>query len=83
MYLNIGQDMLILKENIVGIFDFDNTTTSKHTQKFLIKHEKEKNITYVIEDLPKSFILYNINNENHVFVSEYSAKTLQKRMEVT
>ena len=82
MYLNIGQDKLILKENIIGIFDFDNTTTSKHTQKFLRQNEKIKNITYVIEDLPKSFVLYNINNENHVFVSEYSSKTLQKRMEV-
>ncbi|MFI3115957.1 MAG: DUF370 domain-containing protein [Clostridia bacterium] len=83
MYLNIGKDMLILKENIIGIFDFDNATTSKISQKFLINFEKNKKITYVIEDLPKSFILYNINEESHVFVSEYSSKTLQKRMEGT
>lgn len=35
MYLNIGQDKLILKDNIIGIFDFDNTTTSRHTQKYI------------------------------------------------
>ena len=82
IYINIGLDILILKENIIGIFDFDNTTTSKYTQNFLRQSEKKQTTTYVIEDLPKSFVLYNINNENHVFVSEYSSKTLQKRMEV-
>lgn len=80
MYLNIGK--FIFKEDIVGIFDFDNTTTSKHTQKFLQQYEKDNKTTYIIEDLPKSFILHSNNNNNHVFVSEFSSKTIQKRMEV-
>lgn len=79
MYLNIGK--LIDIDDIVGIFDFDNTTTSKKTQKFLQINDKNKNITYIIDDLPKSFIISNNNNKNHVFVSELATKTLQKRME--
>lgn len=81
MYLNIG-NRLILKEDIIGIFDFDNTTTSKNTQNFLRFCEKNKKITFISLDLPKSFIIVNSNKENHVFVSEFSSKTLQKRMEV-
>ena len=79
MYLNIGK--LIDFDDIIGIFDFDNTTTSKSTQKFLQFSEKKQKITYIIEDLPKSFIVCNNNKKNHVFVSEYTSKTLQKRME--
>lgn len=79
MYLNIGK--LIDEDDIIGIFDFDNTTTSKNTQKFLQINDKNKNITYIIDDLPKSFIIANNNKENHVFVSELASKTLQKRME--
>lgn len=79
MYLNIGR--FIDFDDIIGIFDFDNTTTSKSTQKFLQYNEKLNKITYIIEDLPKSFIICNSNNENSVFVSEYSSKTLLKRME--
>lgn len=79
MYLNIG-GKLILKDEIVGIFDFDNTTTSKNTQKYLQNLEKNNNITFLTLDLPKSFIINK--NENHVFVSELASKTLQKRMEV-
>lgn len=82
MYLNIGQDKLILKENIIAIFDFDNTTTSKITQNFLQNAEKQKITSYFIDDLPKSFVIYKYNNQNHVFVSEFSPKTLQKRMEI-
>ncbi len=80
MYLNIG-NKLILEENIIGIFDFDNTTTSKNTQNFLRACEKSKTITFLSLDLPKSFIIYRENNINHVFVCDLTPKTLQKRME--
>mgnify|MGYP006991690775 CR=1 FL=1 len=35
MYIPIGSDMSIRDSSIIGIFDLDNTTYSKHTRKFL------------------------------------------------
>ena len=41
MYLSIGNDMAVRESSIIGIFDLDNTTTSKRTREFLEKNEKE------------------------------------------
>ena len=41
MYLHLGSDVVILKKNIVGIFDLDTATISKHTKSYLALAEKE------------------------------------------
>ena len=56
MYLNIGNDMAVRDKNIIGIFDMDNTSTSKRTREFLEKCEEEGQVV-PCDDLPKSFIL--------------------------
>ena len=57
MFLHLGQDALIKKNEIIGIFDLDNTTVSRQTRLFLAAKEKEGKIINVATDLPKSFIL--------------------------
>ena len=37
MYLSIGNDMAVRQSSIIGIFDMDNTSTSKRTKLFLEK----------------------------------------------
>ena len=56
MYLNIGNDMAVRESAIIGIFDMDNTSTSKRTRDFLAKAEKEGQVI-PCDDLPKSFVL--------------------------
>ena len=41
MYLSIGNDMAVRDSSIVGIFDLDNTSTSRRTREFLEMAEKE------------------------------------------
>ena len=41
MYLSIGSDMAVREKSIIGIFDMDNTSTSRRTREFLSKAEKE------------------------------------------
>ena len=55
MYLNIGNDMAVRQKSIVGIFDLDNTSTSKRTREFLQKAEQEGQVV-PCDDLPKSFV---------------------------
>ena len=57
MYIDIFTDFMVDSDDIVGIFDLDNTTTNKFTNDFLNSLQKENKITYLVSDIPKSFIL--------------------------
>ena len=35
MYLHLGGEYVIKEEEVIGIFDLDTSTVSKHTRKFL------------------------------------------------
>ena len=79
MYLNIGSDMAVRDRSIIGIFDMDNTSTSKRTREFLAKAEKEGQVV-PCDDLPKSFILTDEYGMQRVFLTSLSASTLEKRI---
>ena len=79
MYLNIGNDMAVRDRSIIGIFDLDNTSTSKRTREFLNQAEKE-GLIVPCDDLPKSFILTDEYNMQRIFLTALSASTLEKRM---
>lgn len=65
--------------DIVGIFDLDNTTISKHTRFFLAKAQKENRVVNVSMELPKSFIVCSENGLEILYISQLSAATLIKR----
>ena len=79
MYLNIGNDMSVRSKNIIGIFDMDNTSTSKRTREFLEKCEKEGQVV-PCDDLPKSFVLTAEYGLNRVYLTGLNASTLERRM---
>ena len=79
MYLNIGNDMAVRESSIIGIFDLDNTTTSKRTREFLEVAEKDGRVV-PCDDLPKSFILTDEYSMQRIFLTSLSAATLEKRM---
>lgn len=79
MYLHLGGDTVIAMKDIIAIFDLDLTTTSKITREFLHVAEEEGFVINVSEDLPKSYILTENNNESRVYISPISAATLLKR----
>lgn len=82
MYIHLGQDTMVKKSDIIGIFDMDNTTVSKRTRNFLNMAEKEGKVINVSYELPKSFILCrNKNNETIIYISQLSTSTLLKRSE--
>ena len=40
MYIHLGNEMVVNEKDIVGIFDLETTTISKHSRKFLEVAEK-------------------------------------------
>ena len=82
MYLHLGQEVVVRRRDIVGVFDMDNTTVSPHTRSFLKKAEKKKQVTYVSMDLPKSFVVCaprKKRREQQVDIAQVSPATLKKR----
>ena len=79
MYLNIGGDMAVRDRSIIGIFDLDNTSTSKRTREFLEAAEKEGQVV-PCDDLPKSYILTAEYGLTRVYLTALSIQTLEKRL---
>ncbi len=79
MYLSIGNDMAVRDKSIIGIFDLDNTSTSKKTREFLERSEKDGEVI-PCDDLPKAFILTSEYGFSRVRLTELSAQTLEKRL---
>lgn len=79
MYLNIGNDMSVRESAVVGIFDMDNTSTSKRTREFLKKAQQEGQIV-PCDDLPKSYVLTVEYGMSKIYESTLESKTLAKRM---
>lgn len=79
MYIHLGGEYVIKEEEVIGIFDLDTSTVSKHTRKFLNIKEKEGKVINVSYELPKSFILATKKSEEKVYISQISSLTLNKR----
>ena len=79
MYLSIGNDMAVRDKSIIGIFDMDNTTTSKRTREFLERAEKEGGVV-PCDDLPKAFIVTTEYGFRKVHLTALNTLTLEKRM---
>jgi len=83
MYLHLGQDTVVREDDIIGIFDLDNTTVSAKTRKMLAAAEKAGQVVNVTYELPKTFVVTTPRGkkakEHTVYLCQLSAGTLKKR----
>lgn len=81
MYLHLGHEKFITYDEIIGIFDLDNTTVSKITRETLKKNEKNGTAETIGYDLPKSYVLCAKNKgESKIYISPVTCTTLTKRV---
>ena len=79
MYLHIGRSMTVRDSAIVGIFDLENTTISKHTRAFLKQAEDNGEVVAVAEDLPRAFVLTEEFGMERVYLTQLSAAAIERR----
>lgn len=79
MFLHIGGDVVVPIKNIIAIMDLESTTLSKDTREFLSIAEEEGFIESISDDIPKSFIITEIDKKSKIYLSPISSVTLQKR----
>ena len=83
MYIHLGQETVVKKQDIIGIFDLDTATVSRHTRKYLNLSEKNGDVVYITNELPKSFIVCATpkKKDKKIYISQISSVTLLKRNE--
>lgn len=81
MYLHLGQDTVVRTDRIIGVFDMDNSTVSKHTRRFLARAQKEGRVVNVSMELPKSFVVCEKDGGETVYLSQMAPATLLRRAE--
>ncbi len=79
MYINIGNNVMIKDDEIVGIFDIDGTTVSKRTREFLNRAERENIVENISPDIPKTFIVCEKKGVKKVYLTQPASGTLLKR----
>ena len=82
MYLHLGNNISVRGEEIVGVFDLDNTSTSPITRAFLRAAEEEGMVLSVGEELPKSLVVCCPRGSwQRVYISPLAPATLLGRLE--
>lgn len=82
MYLHLGSSVSVPTEDIVGIFDMDNSSTSRITRDFLRSAEEEGMVITVGTDLPKSIVVCCPEGSwQRVYISPLASSTLLGRLE--
>ncbi len=79
MYIGIGGDMAVRDRSIIGIFDLDNTTTSRHTRRFLSEAEQHGVVIDVSGELPKSFVLTQELGMERVYLTQFNTAAIDRR----
>ena len=75
MYVHIGPNKAVRREDIISVFDLDSSTVSVYTREFLKNAEKEKRVVLLSYDLPKSFILMK---DETIYLSPFNTSTIYK-----
>lgn len=79
MYVGIGGDMAVRDRSIIGVFDLDNTTTSRHTRRFLSEAEQHGVVIDVSGELPKSFVLTQELGMERVYLTQFNTAAIDRR----
>ena len=83
MYLHLGNDIVVRKNEILAVFDLDNTSQSYQTRNYLSAAEKAGHVINAAGDeIPKSFVVCTgADGQQTVYLSQLNSSTLLKRSE--
>ncbi len=81
MYLHIGNGQSVKECEILGIFDLDTATISKHTKKYISTLEKDGKLEYTDFDLPRSFVVFGKGKNLRAKLSRISSAGLKQRID--
>lgn len=75
MYLFVGGNSTVKKNDVIGIFDIEECSVSRITADFLNSEQKQGRVVSVSDDMPKAFVVCSDNT----YITNVSNGTLNKR----
>ena len=78
MYLYLGGDAAVETDEIVGVFDLDNTSWSHITRQYLSRAERSGQVENAAEDIPRSFV---VRADGNIVLTQPTAATLARRLD--
>ena len=79
MYLHICKNIIIKKDDIIGLFDIESLKKTKEYKEMYENLEKEKKLTDVSKGMQKTLIIVK-RQEIKGYISNITVGTLQNRM---
>ncbi len=79
MYLHLGKNVIVPFDTVVGVFDLDSASASTRTRLYLERAEREGRLVSVADDIPRSFVVCREGGRDTVYLSQISARTLERR----
>lgn len=82
MYLHLGKNVVVPKEDVIAVLDLDNSSQSHITRAYLAQAERNSQVINVSDDLPKSFVIcQSAEGGQTLYLSQLASSTLLKRAE--
>lgn len=75
MYLFLGGDSTVKKDDVIGIFDIEECSVSRITADFLNASQKQGRVVSVSDDMPKAFVVCT----EKTYITNVSNTTLNHR----
>lgn len=83
MYLHLGNEIAVRKQDVLALFDLDNSSQSHLTRAFLTAAERSGRVINAAGDeLPKSFVVCFSEGIQTVYLSQLNPSTLLRRSEL-
>lgn len=79
MFLHLGENVVVPLKDIIGVFNCETSNESFDTVKFLRMAEEDGFVERITDEVPKSFIIAEVNKKSKIYLSPISANTLWKR----
>ena len=79
MYLFLGQNVVVPKKSVIGVFDLDNASYSHITREYLRRAEEQGQVVDVSGELPKAVVVTAEKGRQTVYLCQLNSSTLLRR----
>lgn len=80
MYLHLGKGTVVNTSDIIAIMDLESSSHSINTRDFLKIVEEEGFVRNVSEEIPRTFVVCEVDGQSVVYVTNISSKALAGRV---
>lgn len=79
MYIHIGNNRVVRRRDILGIFDLDTASQGADTRRYLAAADRAGDVEAVREEIPKAFVVTSRGGKRTVYMTPLASQTIAGR----